>query len=80
MHADFSNAKDFGVKVGPVRLWGRGLTAKRLTVFQAFRRVAERVQGVSLLRIAGRHLAYLETENGKLRLCLGFMWVTAPAW
>jgi hypothetical protein len=74
-HFDCDSINYFGVKVA------RGKPSKalpRMTLFQVFRRslAAGVVQGVSFVQIGKRHLVYLGSENGSLRIAVGFLWLT----
>ncbi len=77
-HFDCDGLDYFGVKVA------RGRPAKafpRMALLQVFRRSLEDgvVQGLSVGQIGKRHLFYIGSERGSLRVCLGFVWLTRPA-
>ena len=77
-HFDYEGVSYFGMKIA------RGQPMKalpRMALFQVFRRSLDGgvVQGLSVGQIARRHLLYVGSDRGALRLCLGFVWVTKSA-
>lgn len=67
LYRDFSDLGHFGVKLQ---------AAPRIVLFETFRRAHRRVQGIGVLRIRGQHAFYVGLEDGRLRLCVGFVWLT----
>lgn len=77
-HFDFDSLDYFGLKfarLGPTR------NLPTIALFQVFRRsLADGVvQGLSIGQIGKRHLLYVGTDGGALRLCIGFVWLTRAA-
>ena len=67
---DFHSARWYGLKVG--RWSASGALAQS---HRRFNRRDTASQGLGLLQIGARHLFYLGTVDGRLRLCLGFVWL-----
>ena len=75
MHWDWDCASYFGAKLGRFDVLG-----ERIVLAQVFNRelTSGPVAGMSLLQVGHRHLVYIGLENSAPKLCLGFLWLTAP--
>jgi len=78
------NLRWYGFKLGHIRNRYIGKVGTRavffpgVTLAQSHRRFNRRdtaSQGVGLLQVGGRHLLYIGSNDGALRLCLCFIWL-----
>ena len=68
----------FGFKLGKIsrRVFDRHVYLAPLSAHRRFNGRDCASQGFSLLQIDTRHLVYVGSNDGQLRVCLGFVWLT----